>query len=606
VSKILKIKLMKNICILFVLLFSAGSLSFGQDITTAKNLSLSQRFEDANNIYKALIEKEPTNGDVYFYYGVNILDEYITDPFSNSKASTAKDAKGIFKSGIEKDSINPLNYIGLGMVALFEKGDTISANANFAVAEKTIPKKAKNYTPKSIETLLKLATAELYSDNPRFTRALHFAGLANTASPNNPDVFIALGDINLANKQASVAITNYNRALYIEPNNVLLMVKIGNIYIRAKNLVESRNYFEKAKAIDSTFAPLYKGLGEAYSSAGQYKFAKINYKKFLDYSGNNIPAKVSYINSLFKAKDYTEALNQIEEVQKIDNSRNYLNRVGAYSAYDKKPADYNKALEYIEAFFANTTPDRIITRDYTYYGRTLLKLKKDSLQIDKGFEMLRTAYDMDTTDMDVVDDLAVNGYFLNRFPIAIEMLKKKIYNGVASTNDYMYLGRTYYKMGDYGKADTVFTTVTQKDPDYLQAYVWIANSYASLDPESKEGLAKPKYEMVIQKALADTVKNSKELFDAYSYMGSYYLFTAKPDYDQSESYYQKIINLDPTNKKWQSKAYKSMGIIYTRRKDYAKAIAQYKKALVLDPSDTDSVKAIEGLTKAVDAQKESN
>jgi tetratricopeptide (TPR) repeat protein len=597
---------MKNICLLFVLLIFIGSVTQGQDITTAKSHSLSQRFEDANNIYKVLMQKEPNNGDNYYYYGENILNEYITDPFSNSKANAAKEAKELFKEGAKKDSLNPLNYIGLGMVALFEKGDTNLANSYFSKVEITIPRKAKNYTPKTIETLIKLSTAELYSDNPRFQRALYYAGLANTAAPTNPDVFTALGDINQANKQFSVAITNYNRALYLDPKNVLLMVKIGNIYIRAKNLVESRNYFEKAKAIDSTFAPLYKGLGEAYSSAGQYKFAKINYKKFLDFSGNNIPAKISYINSLFSAKDYTEALNQIEEVQKIDNSRNYLNRVAAYSAYDKKPADYNKALEYIETFFKNTTPDRIITRDYTYYGRTLLKLKKDSAQIDKGFEMLRTAYESDTNDMDIVDDLAVNGYFLRRFPIAIEMLQKKISLGNATTKDYMYLGKTYYQLGQYGKADTVFTMVTQKDPDFLDAYVWIANTYANLDPESKEGLAKPKYEMVIQKALADTVKNSKELYDAYSYMVSYYLFSPKPDYDMSEKYCDKVISLDPNNKKKQIMAYKSLGIIYTKRKEYPKAIGFYKKAQALDPADVESTKVIEGLNKAIEAQKQSN
>jgi len=594
---------MKNISLSFLLFLLIGNLSQGQDLTTAKNLSLSQRFEDASEVYKALIQKEQNNGDNYYYYGENILNEYITDPFSNSKSNTASEAKELFKEGTQKDSLNNLNYIGLGIVALFEKGDTSLANTFFSKAEKTIPRKAKNYTPKTIETLLKLATAELYSDKPRFPRAIHFAELANTAAPTNPEVFIALGDINLSNSQPSIAITNYNRALYLDPKNVLLMVKIGNIYIRAKNLTESKNYFEKAKSIDSTFAPAYKGLGEAYSSAGLYNFAKINYKKFLVLSGNNLPAKVSYINSLYKAKDYNETLIQIEEVQKIDNSRNYLNRVGAYSAYDKKPADYNKALQYIETFFKNTTPDRIITRDYTYYGRILLKLKKDSVQIDKGFEMLKKAYESDTTDMDLIDDMAVNGYFMKRFPIAVEMLQKKINRGSATINDYMYLGKTYYQTGQYGKADTVFTMITQKEPDYLQAYVWIANTYASLDPDSKEGLAKPKYEMVIQKALADTVKNSKELFDAYSYMGSYYLFSPKPDYELSGNFYQKIISLDPANKKWQIKAYKSLGILYTKRKEYPKAIDYYKKALALDPSDAESTKVIEGLNKAIEAQK---
>jgi tetratricopeptide (TPR) repeat protein len=199
--------------------------------------------------------------------------------------------------------------------------------------------------------------------------------------------------------------------------------------------------------------------------------------------------------------------------------------------------------------------------------------------------------------------VAVSAYFNKRFPLAVEMLSKKINAGIATTNDFMYLGKTYYQMKDYTRADSVFTAITVKEPDYVQAYLWIANTYASLDPETKEGLAKPKYEKVIEKALVDTVKYKQELFESYSYMGSFYLFSPKPDYEKSEYFYNKIITLDPVNKKWQVKGYKSLGIIYTKRKEYNKAIGFYKKALGIEPNDADSQKAIEGLNKAIAAQK---
>ena len=77
--------------------------------------------------------------------------------------------------------------------------------------------------------------------------------------------------------------------------------------MRSRNLNEAKNYFEQAKEIDSTFAPLYRGLGEMYGLGGFANLSKANFKIFLDLSGNNIPAKVQYVNSLFKAKDYKEA-----------------------------------------------------------------------------------------------------------------------------------------------------------------------------------------------------------------------------------------------------------------------------------------------------------
>lgn len=99
--------------------------------------------------------------------------------------------------------------------------------------------------------------------------------------------------------------------------------------------------------------------------------------------------------------------------------------------------------------------------------------------------------------------------------------------------------------------------------------------------------------------MADTVKYAKELYEAYSYMGSYYLFT-KPDYNTSENYYRKIINLDPKNTNWQIKGYSSLGVIYTKRKEYVTARNYYIKVTKLDPNNKAAKSAIENLTKTID------
>jgi tetratricopeptide (TPR) repeat protein len=598
---------MKKLSLFLITICSFHGFLQSQDLISAKNLTQSQRFEDATDMFKTLLKQEPLNADINYYYGLNILNEYINDTYSNTKVEVAKEAKSIFNGGVQKDSLNPLNQIGLGIIALFEKGDTAQANKYLSKAEMKLPKKAKKYTPRDIEILLQLINAEMYADHPRYKRAYRLCDLAKTIVTENPamespDIYITIGDVYLSNMQPSSAIQNYNRALYLDPKNVLLLTKIGNIYIRAKNLNESRNYFLKAKDIDSTFAPLYKGLGEAYSMAGQYNFSKQNYKKFLDLSGNNVPAWVSYINSLFKTGDYAEVISQIEELQKIDNSRNYLNRLAGYSGYDMRPSNYEKAKKFMELFFENTTPEKIIIKDYSYYGRILLKLKQDSLQIDKGLDMLCKAYEMDPSDTKLLDEIINIAYSNDRFDLAAKMLNTKIKSGQATTNDQMFLGKVYYKTKLFGKADTAFTAVTVKEPNNLQAYVWIANTYASMDPDSKEGLAEPKYRMVIKMARTDSVTNSKELFDAYSYMGSYY-FLSKYDPNKAESYFWAMVKLDPKNKKWQARGYKSLALLETKKQVYPQAIEFYKKAQAIDPSDADIETAIRDLQKIIEAQR---
>jgi len=46
----------------------------------------------------------------------------------------------------------------------------------------------------------------------------------------------------------------------------------------------------------------------------------------------------------------------------------------------------------------------------------------------------------------------------------------------------------------------------KKNPDYLPAYVYIARAYSKMDPDTKLGLAKPKFEKLLSVASKDSVK----------------------------------------------------------------------------------------------------
>lgn len=588
---------------LFVVLFLSFSLiNFAQDLNTAIKLSLSERYEEANEVYKGLLKTTPNNGDVYFYYGENILRSYYADPYSNTLIVVTTQAKAIFEQGLKADSVNKINSIGLGMIVLQLKNDTTAADQYFVKAEQMLPKKQKKFTEQHYHILIKLATAQLYAKEPRYKKAIAYLEKAKEFAPTNPDVANALGDVYMNKGEASNAIANYQRAKSLNPTNPVYLVKIGIIYMGARNLNEARSFFDQAKAIDSTYAPIYKAMGSMWSMASKYQLSKENYKKFLVLSGNNIPAKISYANALFRSKDFGATLSEVEVILAVDKSRNYLNRLGAYSAYDKKPPEYEKSVSFSETFFKNSTPDQIIVKDYLYYGNALLKLHKDTAQIDKGLQNLLNAYKLDTTDYDLFSNIASYAYSYRRYGFASSVISKKIAMGKANPMDYMNLGKIYYQTKQYGKADTTFTKLIQIDSTNVQAYIWLANTYASMDPDSKLGLAKPKYEKVVEKASGDSVKYTKELLDSYSYLGSYYLLT-KPDFDEAAVYYEKMAVLDPNNKQFVIRGYSSLGIIYTKKKEYQKAVDYYNKVLALDPNNKDIKKTIDGIKKVLNAPK---
>ena len=61
--------------------------------------------------------------------------------------------------------------------------------------------------------------------------------------------------------------------------------------------------------------------------------------------------------------------------------------------------------------------------------------------------------------------------------------------------------------------DSVFSAVIIKSPNYISAYLWIANTYSKMDPDTKLGLAKPKFEKVLEVAKTDSVKNASAMMD---------------------------------------------------------------------------------------------
>jgi tetratricopeptide (TPR) repeat protein len=591
---------MRQLIVLFFSVLTLGANS--QDLNSALKLVASEQYENAEQTFKALLKSEPNNGDIYYYYGQSIIVYYLSDTFSNPLIAMANKAEQIFRQGIQQDPNNQINNVGLGAVTLLRSSDTTEADKYFNLVDASIPTKKKMLTPKHALILTKLGVSQLLGKVNRYDKALRYLLRAKEIDPTNASIYIALGDLYIRKNDGTNALASYNAALRYDPKSPLPKIKIGDIYMRVPNLPAARPYFDEAREIDSTFAPVYRELGELYTMAGRYDLAKINFSKFLELSGDNVPAKVQYAKALFKSKDYTTTLQILDEVLAVDKSRNYLNRLAAYSCYEKRPPELEKGKGYIEEFFKNTNAESIIPRDYIYYGRILYKMaKNDSVMLAQAFDKFNKAYAMDTSDLSLISEIALDYYNAHLYKNAILWLNRKNEKGKTDKDDLMLIGKSYYQLAQYTKADSVFGKITEKQPDNIQAYLYRARSFASMDPTSELGLAKPKFEQMINKIGSDSVKYGKELQEAITYMGYYNL--QKKDYQDSKYWYIRLYNLDVNNKAWQIQSLKSRALIAYREKNYVEARDLYKKIKELDPSDPDADKAIQDLTKAINAQK---
>lgn len=507
-----------------VLLCITVTITNAQSLKESIRLTENEQFVKAGQAFKSLLQADPSNGDVYFYYGENY--------FKNDNIDSAK---VMYQKGIDANASNPLNYVGLGKVNLYNK-NTLEANAAFHRA-KTLSA-LKNAT-----VLYKIAEAYIHSDSKDIPEALKLLYEALKLEPNNPEIYILMGDAQLELNNGSEAIKNYDKATSLDKKSVKATLRIGQLWLRAANYNLALDYYQKAYGIDSTFAPAYREKAELYYKARRYKDATNYYKKYLALN-NDQSARGRYGSFLYLSKDYQNAITEIKEALKADSSNAILYRILAYSYYEVK--DFPNGMAAMNKFFEKAAKQnaKLIPTDYAYQGKLLSETGKDSLAVISLTKAMQT----DTANVELYTDLAAIYMKQKKFREAASAIEKKIASGKnVNANDYNRLGRAYYFAKDFINADSAFAQVVKSQPELYIGYLWRAKSNSQLDPDSKKGLAKPFYEMVIEKAKADPEKNKKELMEAYEYLGGYYF--VRKDYAASKPYWLELKKLDPSNAK---------------------------------------------------------
>lgn len=655
---IMKIRMDKKGILLLTIagIFLSVSVSrlCGQDLSTAISYTRSEAYDKAEEVYKQLIQKEPANAKYYFYYGENWLLDFFSDTISNSLQAYTKEAKALFEKGVSANPNEPLNYVGLARVA-FYLGDNKTADEMRAKARSLLLpyKNIKKMQPPAKDyafTLAKLAESYITVNFTVDTsKALPLIREALKIDYKNKDIYLIAGDIYNIVIDGSNAIKNYNLAQDYDPTSPTANMKIGSIYVRAKNLSAAIPYFERAIELNQNYAPAYRELGSLYSMARRYEQAKQYYQKYLDLTKGNIPAKISYVRSLYYAGEYDEVIKVIDEIFAVDRSKAYLNRLAGYSAFEKKDADYDKALKYMETLFETVSPELIIKRDYTYLAKILLKKNQDypnlvkerdriaeqlnreklrfnnvnaaekaklkpvldtlnaqlarynkrvaqaEKEIDRAFgEYNKALTNFDPEDVNLINEIALAYYNFRRYDSAARMWAKLIALGRNDINDYMQVGRAFYVGENYKSADSIFNLVIQKNPDYLPAHIYLARNASKMETDAKVGLAKAKFEKVIQIASSDSLKNESDMLEAFGYLAYHYL--QNDNYVKAREYFNRMIELNPKNNESKVRGYIGIGQIDVRMAANEKTIEgklpflaraqdDFKKALAIDPSN---------------------
>jgi tetratricopeptide (TPR) repeat protein len=523
---------MKSTCIASIF-FLCASYASAQSLKDAISKTENERFSAASAEFKALVEKEPT-GVNYFYFGENYYEWGEIDS-----------ALITWKKGAALDASSPMGMVTNGKVQWVEK--------NYAGAKASFNQALTTTKNKNAEVMRAIAKAYLDEENKNIEGAITLLQSATKLEPANEDGHLLLGDALLEKTpdNGTEAIKSYKQVLSINPKSPRGYVRTGNLYQRARNFELANENYEEAKKLDPTYAPAYRENAELHMRFSNNKQAIENWRKYLELN-NSQEARYRFATAMFNGKQYCEVIPEIEALQASQFNNFYMERMLTYSCLEctTDKSFISKGLLASDRFFNLVPEEKIIYLDYKYKGLLLSKDGKDSLAavaLEKASEINEEA------SKELAGDLAKLYAKMSKFDKVISKLEFKAQFGKLSAKENNDLGLAYFKgLKDFTKADEAFAKVVDSDSSYYPAHYYRARCALTFDPTKEKWLAQPHYEKAFQCIKPeDRTKNNANkamVMEASKYLGDFYATSASKDLKRARDYWTVVKELDPNDK----------------------------------------------------------
>ena len=384
-----------------------------------------------------------------------------------------------------------------------------------------------------------------------------YAEHALKANKQYAPAYILKGDLRALAEDGGGAAALYDQAIYFDPKNPDGYRKYASVYrkISPQGAIAKLNDLRAqlpdypVDAIIGHISYISNNFDEAIAAYDRVPMEKLE--------------KMDIIESAFSAyltQKYDKGIQMAEFGLQKEPRNSTLNRLAMFCNTEK--GNFDKALDFADRLFNKSDSANISYMDYVYYGNALNGLKKHDEAIAMYKKALEQEFDNADKKAGVVKTLSDAYKGINDFDNAIKYYQQFL-NDVskASASDHAGLGRLYAqhanaledlaaKMEKLRLADQVYAGLLDKYQD-VEDYVAFqrARIGMQMDPESKEELAKPHYEKLVELlgSKADRDNTDKvRLVEAYRYLISYYLIN-KDDKETAKQFAAKLQEVDPEN-----------------------------------------------------------
>lgn len=514
--------------LVFATVLCASSV-FAQNVDQGKKFFYYERYKSAKETFEKVLAANPNDATATYWLGQTLLE-----------SGDTTGARALYQKALAANGNAPLLLAGMGGIELID-GKKDEARQRFETAISL--SKGKDV---AVFNAVGRANNEAKSGDPQYSIE-KLTAATQVKNFNSPETYMLLGDAYRKKVDGGNAVSNYQKALTLDPNYAAAKNAIGRIYLTQRNADIFVPAFEDAIKLDPNYAPAYFELYYYYFNRDINK-AKGYYDKYLTVADVTPANDYEKTSILFASGAHDQAIttaqNYIAQLGDKADPRYY--KLVAYS-YDEKKDSIN-AKKYLDEYFAHQKEDGFVPKDYAFRANLLSKFPGNEAEALASFDK---AIAMDTSAAGraelMTDAAALAKKSGNRFMEA-EILGQLYKQKKDPSNVDLYnWGSAKYQAGQYQTSDSIFTEYINKYPNEIYGYLWKARSLQAQDTTMEKGLAVQAYETLAEKSRAiDSVKFKGQAVTSYFYLVSYYN-DIKKDKDTAIKYLDKVLEVDPAN-----------------------------------------------------------
>lgn len=399
--------------------------------------------------------------------------------------------------------------------------------------------------------------------------AAKFANYALERDTKCADAYTLLGNIEVEKDNGGKAAAYFEQAIYWNkelqrknPSHKLdpEPYKKYAVMNSAVNFRTSIEMLERLRTdipgypVDLQIARLYERGGKITEAIASYEKVDRSKMEPVDFAGFGL---MYYLD-----KQFDKSMSLMKEALQKYARNESLNRIALMNAIALK--NWDEGLFYGDKLFNHSDSTDLKDLDYNNYAQAYI----GKGQFDEAIAMYKKCIEVSKADKEAVNAIhkEISNAYMKKGDFENSMKEYEIYlNNTSSktVSDMQGLAEMHYKhaadltgeaqMAEIKAADDIYAEIQEKYSNDEDIISYVLNRRGTLnaimDPDSKQGLAKPIFEKQIQliEPKADKGEtDNKRLITAYRYMMSYALLIAE-NKEEAKGWADKILSLDPEN-----------------------------------------------------------